>query len=318
MSNSQNIDLKLLIALLHLKDIGPKTALKLISRLNYKLLDINDLKEFISENALAFRLNEYHSDDFINANDFSEMVLDNSKEKNIEIITYFDDKYPKNLLLTDDYPLILNYKGNISHLNNTKSIAVVGTRKPTLWGSQRGQEIAEKLALKGVNIVSGLAIGCDTVAHQGALRAKGLTTAVLAHGLNYVYPRSNSNLAQEIVDNDGLLISEYFVNEPLNNAYYVPRNRIQAGLSSSVFIIESALKGGTMHTANKCVQYSRVLACLSHPEDQYNEETASGNKILINEKNAESIFDQKDFEEYYKLVLNHDFKNEDNQLSLEL
>ena len=100
------------------------------------------------------------------------------------------------------------------------------------------------------NIVSGLAIGCDTAGHISIIDASGITTAVTAHGLDTVYPAENRGLAEKIYENNGILISEYFVNTRGLPNYFVERDRIQAGLSLGTIVIETDIKGGTMHTVN--------------------------------------------------------------------
>ena len=204
------------------------------------------------------------------------------------MVSYVDSFFPSQLLKTvneegkPDMPLILYYKGDIS-VARKKGIAIIGTREPTKEGVHTGEYIGEKLAEAGYNIVSGLAIGCDTAGHRGALNAvQGITTAFLAHGLDSVYPPENERLADEIVDKGGLLMSEYPIGETVNRYYLVARDRLQAALSDATIVIQTGLHGGTNHAANTTLISGKPLFCVRYANDELmHNEKVEGNVALV-------------------------------------
>lgn len=140
------------------------------------------------------------------------------------------------------------------------AVAIVGTRKPTAYGKAITLELAEKLAKKGVLIVSGLALGVDGLAHQGALNVGGRTIGVLANGLDTIYPASHRQLALDIIKKDGGLLSEYAPGTPSMAHQFLERNRLVSALADAVIVTEAAAKSGTMNT---------VMHALSQGKDVY-------------------------------------------------
>lgn len=138
-------------------------------------------------------------------------------------------------------------------------VGIVGSRKLTDYGREVTRLLASELARLGVVIVSGLALGVDSVAHQAALDARGTTLAILPSDLDNIYPSSHRQLAKRIVEQGGALISEYGPGKPSHQASYVERNRIISGLSRGVLIVESAEKSGTLHTANFALEQGREV-----------------------------------------------------------
>jgi DNA processing protein len=187
-------------------------------------------------------------DDFRKANEKAKHILSASERCGIGVVSRFDKAFPFNLRYTVDEsgrraaPLLLYYKGNLS-ITEQPALAVIGTRTPTPDAMKAGRAYAESFASIGVNIVSGLAPGCDTAGHRGALDAGGVTTAFLAQGLDTV----DSPLAEEILAKGGLLMSEYPVGEAVRARNLVSRDRLQAGLSDAVLVVQTGVKGGTMH-----------------------------------------------------------------------
>lgn len=286
-----------LIKLLSLPRIGRKTALKLIQELSFNVLSDNDLMDFVNENGKKFKLPSYTKNEFETAFSGAEQIIDNSQKLNIKMVSFQDASYPKLLSRISDLPLILNYIGDIKVLADNPCVAIIGTRESTDFGIKIGIRFGEYFASKGFNIVSGLAKGCDTAGHKGALNVNGITTAVLAHGLDKVYPKENKALATEIIERGGVLLSEYFVNEsPLAN-YFIERDRIQAGLSLGVIVIETDLKGGTMHTVKYCLENKRILATVNHPTKYLKESQTQGNQLLIKEGKAIPIYNKDEVEQ---------------------
>jgi DNA processing protein len=177
-----------------------------------------------------------------------------------KINTFFIDEpsYPHRLRECTDAPLLLYGKGNHS-LNTNKVLAVVGTRTNSDYGQQFTTTLLEELKSHSITIVSGLAYGIDTLAHRNAL-AQGLPTiAVLAQGLDKIYPWANKKLAREIIENNGALLTECRQGEVTDTYLFPRRNRIVAGIAAATLVIESDLKGGSLITADLAFGYSRTV-----------------------------------------------------------
>lgn len=177
------------------------------------------------------------------------------RKHNIKAMFYLDPEYPDRLKHCDDSPLMVYFKGNAS-LGQRRILSVVGTRLPTEYGKSVCEQIIIDLAEQGVMIVSGLAYGIDTIAHRTALNAGMVTVGVLAHGLDQVYPPANRSLAEKMMDHGGLL-TEFLSGTALNRDYFPRRNRIIAGMADATLVVESALKGGALITADIAGSYSR-------------------------------------------------------------
>lgn len=169
---------------------------------------------------------------------------------------------PKRLRDLHDAPKQLFVAGaDIGELLKRPAVAIVGSRKVTPYGKAVTSQLAGELARAGVVIISGLAIGVDSIAHQAALENNGLTIAVLPSGLDRIYPSLHHALAQEILDKGGALVSEYPENTIAYKMNFIARNRIVSGLSDAVLITEAAEKSGTLHTADFALQQGKeVLA----------------------------------------------------------
>ncbi len=148
----------------------------------------------------------------------------------------------------DDFPKKLYILGNLPK-KRIPTIAIVGSRKHTQYGKEIAEKLAYELARAGVVVVSGLALGIDSIAHRAALEAKGTTVAVLAHGLDTVYPASHKSLAKKIVQEGGALVSEYKTGTSPMAHRFLERNRIASGISDGVVVVEAAARSGTLSTA---------------------------------------------------------------------
>lgn len=169
-----------------------------------------------------------------------------------------DPDYPPQLLATADPPLLLWLQGR-RELLATPCLAVVGSRNPTAQGADNARAFARALAREGYTIVSGLALGVDAAAHEGALDAQGATIAVVGTGLDQVYPRRNAGLAARILAGGGLMLSEYALGMPVLQANFPQRNRIIAGLSRGCLVVEAALQSGSLITARQAVESGREV-----------------------------------------------------------
>ena len=154
-------------------------------------------------------------------------------------------------------PLVLYYKGDLSLLNKP-CVAIVGTRRPTIYGREVTQKFAKELSLAGVVIVSGLAYGLDMEAAVSSLKVNGKTIAILGGGLDKIYPSQNTNLAKEI-EQKGLLISEYAPGQTPTKFSFLQRNRLITALSLGTIIIEAGKRSGTLNTAKHAIEQSKEL-----------------------------------------------------------
>ena len=226
-----------------------------------------------------------HFEDYRNKAELSLIELQN---EGIELISFSDKEYPFLYSKIPNPPIFLYARGNLDLLNHEKNIAIIGTRQCSPFGKDVAKKTAKRFVKEGFNIVSGLALGIDTAAHEGALEAKGLTTAILIDVHN-VFPSENKDLANEILDNDGLLIAENPPGTFAHGGLFVSRDRLQSGLSQGVFPIETDIKGGTMHTVKFAEEQNRLLFCPDlHSIKDYprNFDKSNGIIKLIKEKRA--------------------------------
>lgn len=155
-------------------------------------------------------------------------------------------------------PKILYFKGKLPD-RRQPTVAIVGTRRPTNYGKEVTYRFANELASYGVIIVSGLAIGTDAIAHQAALDAGGITIAILGNGIDTIYPASNQNLAKNIINGHGAIISEYEPGIEARDFRFLERNRIVSGLSDAIIITEAAIRSGTMSTAARALEQGKEV-----------------------------------------------------------
>ena len=192
-------------------------------------------------------------------------------------ITLEDKNYPLLLKEIPGSPKEIYYLGRLPKAEETL-IAIVGTRKATSDGRILAKQIAKDLAEAGITIVSGLAFGIDAAAHEGALAGGGKTIAVLATGLDTIYPRSHERLVQEILKNDGALISEYPPGTPAYPNQFLERNRIISGLCIATVIIEAPIHSGALVTARHALEQGREIFVTPGPARHQN---YKGSHLLI-------------------------------------
>lgn len=283
---------KIIITLQQLKGVGTKTILKIANLVNSKIETCEDLCDFWSKQS-GKQFEKHSSEDLQDAYRAAERLIDASERDGIGVLSYFDPKFPtilKNCINEEgkeDPVILLYYRGNLETLQKP-GIAVIGTREPTPNGIKAGEYFAGEFAKENFNIVSGLAIGCDTTGHRGALNAKGTTTAFLANGLDWasIYPKENLELAKEIVENDGLLLSEYPIGQMCNRYALVARDRLQAALSYATVAIQTGIKGGTMHAVNTTLVSHKPLFMVEYKkdEDRKNEKVQGNIQLIANGK----------------------------------
>lgn len=187
-----------------------------------------------------------------------EREMERIEKLGIQAIYLYNPIYPERLRQIDQPPPVLYIKGELSP-NDDFALGVVGTRRATSYGREATTTIVEDLVRQGLTIVSGLALGIDTFAHQTAVNADGRTIAVLGCGVDIIYPSSNNRLAAQILDGRGAIISEYVPGTQPEAANFPPRNRIISGLSRGILIVESGAKGGALITVEFANEQGRDI-----------------------------------------------------------
>lgn len=180
------------------------------------------------------------------------------------LVTYTDSDYPGLLRHIKDPPIVLFVSGDVNQLNNPQ-IAMVGSRRYSYYGEHWGRYFATELVHSGFSITSGLALGIDAICHRAALDAGGITMAVLGSGLAAITPRSHQQLAERILTQNGVLVSEFLPSVSAIPEYFPKRNRIISGLSQGVLIVEAALRSGSLITARCALEQGREVFALPGP-----------------------------------------------------
>ena len=192
---------------------------------------------------------------------WAEAEIERHRDAGVEVIGFFDERYPRRLAEIPDPPPVLFARGNLALLSHPRPVAVVGTREPSTFGETATREIVRALAGDGWSIVSGLARGVDAIAHQEALDHGAPAIVILGNGLDRVYPKANERLAGEILAAEGLLLAELPFGEPAIARNLIARDRLQSGISAAVIVSQTGLKGGAMHTARYAAEQARPLFC---------------------------------------------------------
>lgn len=190
-------------------------------------------------------------------------------ENNIEIINIHDKSYPDKLKVIYDPPIVLYIKGNKNILNE-KAMAIVGCRMCTKYGENIANKLAYNLSLNNINVISGLARGIDSCAHKGTLKTNGKTIAVVGCGLDRVYPTENKTLFNEIINNNGAIISEYIIGTKPLAKNFPRRNRIISGLSDGVIVVEAREKSGTLITVDFALEQGKNIYAVPGNIDNLN------------------------------------------------
>lgn len=208
------------------------------------------------------------------------LILEKAERDDHQVYHYLDENYPRRLKQIDDAPLILFGRGNMD-LNIKRSLGIVGTRNATHYGRQVCEDIIENIADKNVTVVSGLALGIDGVAHKACVRHAVSTIGILGHGLDLVYPYQHKRLAEEMLDNGGLLTE--FPNGTKPDACNFPmRNRIVAGMVDALIVVESDTQGGSLITCNLANDYGKDVFAVPGPI--YSKYSRGCHKIISDNK----------------------------------
>lgn len=209
--------------------------------------------------------------------------------------------FPNKLKQIYQPPKELFVMGEIKDLFNKPTLAVVGSRKASPYGRLVTEKLVKAVASRGVAIVSGLAIGIDSIAHQAAIDSGGQTIAVLPCGLDEVYPRSHLSLAKSIIKSGGLVISEYPPHTQAFKQHFIARNRLIAGLSDAILLTEAAIKSGSLHTANFGLEAGKDIFAVP---GSINSPTSEGCNNLI-KNGAGVITNSDDLLNYFHISVNN-------------
>ncbi len=320
-----------LLAYLKLPKIGRVKVMalgKFVCENKYNIendLDMLNLLQYgISHNIVkGLKAKDYKQNQIQEALLEARRIIEKTEKLGISTISFFDKLYPDNLKTIIDEkgnncsPLLLYTKGNNEHLKS-KGIAIIGTREPTLAGIKASEYFATKFAEKGYNIISGLALGCDTLAHKGALKVKGITTAFVAQGLDkIIYPKENINLAEEILENNGLIVSEYPIGTSLFKSQLVERDRLQSGLADATLAIQTGIIGGTMHAVKATINNKKPLFMVKYKDKELLESKVMGNEKLIDENLAKPLT-SSNISEAFRIIDDSKFLKQENNLEKNL
>lgn len=228
--------------------------------------------------------NPEYEDYLSKAND----MLDRQESLGITAISVQDTDFPRRLQeIGDDCPAVIYCLGNVEMLKKKQAVAIIGARVCDKEGYKAAFNVAEKYAKGGNVIVSGLALGCDTAAHRGALAVNGETIAVVATGLDRIHPRESETLQREILSASGLIVSEQPLGIKANPTRLVARNRIQAALSDSVILAQCPAKSGSLHTMRFARRYGKPCYAVTYPTRT---PANAGNYLLLDTGQAKPIF----------------------------
>lgn len=271
------------IFLNQLSGFGPRTIIDLINKLD----NLKELWSLDQKQLKKLGLSESKIKKFKEAKEKFEAqkIAAELKKENIKYLTLYNEKYPSRLRKIYDPPPVIFYKGCLNF--QLPAVAVIGSRNSTVYGRKIASRTAQKLAAKGVNIISGLASGIDSTAHQGALAAdSGITTAVLGNGFDYLYPSQNRLLSQKIIER-GLMLTEFNHNTAPRAKNFPRRNRIISGLADLILVVEAGAKSGTLITVDYALEQGKDIMAVPGNIDRPN---SVGCNSLI--KKGAAIFTQ--------------------------
>lgn len=253
--------------LVRIPEVGPKTAILLKNREVFKI---------------------------------AEQEIKWCEREGIRLIPYTDPEYPSLLKQIPDLPLLLFVKGS-TPLNAIPWVAIVGTRTPDEYGRLTARQITESLTQSGAGILSGLAFGIDMEAHRACLKEGGITAAVLGHGLDKIYPHQHRSLSEKIIEQGGVLISEYISGTKPDAVNFPTRNRIVAGMCRAILVVQAAKSGGALITAKLAFDYDREVFAV--PGD-IGRKASEGCNMLIKDQFARLFTNTQDILELLQIQEN--------------
>lgn len=270
------------------------------------------IANFCTDRVIAQIIGDDHArlcDDWKNG--VADKIISKMQDNDVIAVTCFSDDFPQSLTYIDDKPYILFCQGDVSLLD-TQCIAVIGTRKASVYGRRIAKDFTAVLSEK-FTIVSGLAYGVDSIAHESTLENDGKTIAVMGSGILHVYPTSNKSLAEKIVKNGGLIVSEYGLHEIPAPYHFPHRNRIVSGLSRGLLVCQAPLKSGTNSTVELALEQGKDVFVV--PGEIYDVGFAGNNKLIKSMQGA-CVTSPRDIVDYYHLDCNQTEK-QSYQFSIE-
>lgn len=305
-----------ILALQTFKGVGPKSILKVGNSIS-GIVSTSELVGTLAKCSVKKKNPDGARKAPITATDLdaalktAQEIIDRAKTNQIGLISYYEQDFPSSLRhiktkddKTEEPAILLFYKGDLNALK-CPGLAVIGTRNNTTNAQKAGLYLSTEFARRGFCIVSGLAEGCDTIAHRGALNAGGKTIAFLGHGLDSVYPLSNKELAEDILLKGGLLLSEYDVGTPVTKYNLVARDRLQSGLALATLVIQTSVNGGSMHAARVCLNSRKPLFVVKYSDKETDSaEQTQGNHELAKEAGAAYIKGTDDLDVIADMILN--------------
>ena len=285
--------------------IGNIKALKIAKRLSS---DIENVRLFFDEYKQIRNVEKNLPDlelfDFDSAFNSFEREQEYAEKENIQLVGFDDDNYPLEYKNLKEPPCVLFVKGDVSKLKEKNKLAIIGSRDASDYAKSISKKIGNVANENNIVVVSGLAKGCDEYAHKGSLKNGG-TIAILPSGLKNIYPGTNKALANDIIDNGGCLVTEYFYEVAATKYNFVARDRLQSGLSKVVVLVESKIDGGSMKTINFAIEQNVKIYCWKHDEKYFDFNKCSGNQKLLQIPGIEKLENGED----YLRMINSQFKN---------
>lgn len=295
---------KLLALVLLYKFKVPQNRVTSILRESFSISNSNSLT-YIDANDLLHKhdlaLPELTQDDWF----FAHKIYEDNINNGVELLSINQDTYPRYLKVIKDAPPVLFIRGNLNIFQNLPGVAVVGAREASKAGIEISRRLGNYLVQNDWVVVSGLATGIDEFAHQGALESNGQTIAVLAGGLEKPSPARNAKLGFEILDKGGAWVSEHSVGVPSLKHHFVPRNRIQIGLSAGSIIVEAKIKSGSLSQARFCVGQNRPLFAVTPltPDNPLGL-NCEGTIHMVNELGAIPLKSKDDYGKLLSVLMN--------------
>jgi DNA processing protein len=268
MIKNEFFKIKLIWCLTQIPGLGIQKMKEIFEKI--KLLDENGIFNYLKAHSELTSLDEIFNSGYF------EAIQEVCAKKEIDLLSWFDSAYPKNLISIYDPPPILYVKGTLVP-EDEMAVAIVGSRRPSTYGARIAERFAYELAGKGMTIVSGFARGIDGEAHRGTLHAKGRTIAVLGSGIDVIYPKEHAELFKEISAN-GAVISEFPLGTIPKAFNFPQRNRIISGLSRGVLVVEANQRSGSLITASSAAEEGRDVYAIPGPIDSV---TSMGTNHLI-------------------------------------
>jgi len=282
-----------LFLLLSIEGIGPGKIRNLLAKFkSTKNILSSDYQSLLNVDGISTNLAKRiraASKDRDNIKSYTEKELKNLEKLGGKIITIWDKEYPLLLKKIYDPPILFYILGELTE-RDQYSIAIVGTRQPTNYGKVQAERIAIDLSKQGITIVSGLARGIDSIAHNSSLKSGGRTIAVIGSGLDVIYPAENKKLFDQIAES-GAVISEFKLGTKPDAQNFPRRNRIISGLSLGVIVIETGITGGAMQTASFALDQNREVFALP---GNLGVKQSEGTNLLIQKSEAELLISADD------------------------